>query len=88
MTKPAEPERVGGLVAAPRLVERLVDTRQVTHSTMAIQELMHTVGVLDPADPRTPGVVQAVCGQIETMLEHRVFAPDAVPAPTGFHVHA
>ncbi len=62
---------------APRLVERMVDTRQVNHSTVAIQELMHTVGVLDPADRRTPAVVDAICAQIEAMPEHRVVAPDA-----------
>jgi hypothetical protein len=44
---------------------------------VAIQELMHTVGVLDPTDQRTPAVVEAVCGQIEAMPEHRIFAPDA-----------
>jgi hypothetical protein len=33
---------------APVLVEQLVDTRQFNHSTVAIQELMHTVGVLNP----------------------------------------
>ena len=62
---------------APRLVEHLVDTRQVNHSTVAIQELMHTVGVLDPADQRTLAAVEAVRGQIEAMPEHRIFAPDA-----------
>lgn len=62
---------------APRLVEQLVDTRQVNHSTVAIQQLMHTVGVLDPADPRTAAAVEAVCGQVESMPEHRIFAPDA-----------
>jgi len=62
---------------APGLVEQLVDTRQVNHSTVAIQELMHTVGVLDPEDRRTAAVVEAVSHQIEAMAEHRVFAPDA-----------
>ena len=62
---------------APRLVEQLIDTRQVNHSTVAIQELMHTIGVLDPADRRTAAVVAAVSDQIEAMPEHRVFAPDA-----------
>ena len=62
---------------APALVEQLIDIRQVNHSTVAIQELMHIVGVLDPDDPRTAAVVEAVGGQIEAMPEHRVFAPDA-----------
>jgi len=44
---------------APTVVEQLIDARQVNHSTVAIQELMHTVGVLDPDDPRTAAVVEA-----------------------------
>ena len=62
---------------APALVEQLIDTRQVNHSMVAIQELMHTIGVLDPDDPRTGAVVEAVTGQIQAMPEHRVFVPDA-----------
>ena len=62
---------------APGLVEQLIDTRQVNHSTVAIQELMHTLGVLDPDDPRTAAVVEAVSSQIEAMPEHRLFVPDA-----------
>ena len=62
---------------APALVERLIDTRQVNHSTVAIQELMHTIGVLDPGDPRTAAVVDAVTSSIQAMPEHRLFTPDA-----------
>ena len=60
----------------PRLVEQLVEIRQVNHSTVAIQELMHTLGVLNPNDRRTAAVVAAVSRQIEAMPDHRVFAPD------------
>jgi predicted nucleic acid-binding protein len=62
---------------APPLVEQLVAARQVNHSTVAIQELMHTVGRLNPADKRTPSVVKAIQLQIEAMPDHRAFAPDA-----------
>lgn len=62
---------------APSLVEQLVAIRQVNHSTIAIQELTHTVGVLDPNDRRTPAVIAQVRAQIEAMPEHRVFVPDA-----------
>jgi hypothetical protein len=62
---------------APDLVEQLIEARQVNHSTVAIQELMHTVGVLEPSDPRTGSVVKTIRGQIEAMPDHRVFAPDA-----------
>ncbi len=63
--------------AAPAVVGRLVETRHVNHSTVAIQELMHTIGVLDPNDRRTAAVVGAVRDQIEAMPDHRVFLPDA-----------
>lgn len=62
---------------APDLVEKLVDSRQTNHSTIAIQELTHTVGVLDPSDPRTKGVVRVIQDQIEAMPAHRIFTPDA-----------
>lgn len=61
---------------APFLVERLVETRQVNHSTVAIQELVHAIGVLDPGDHRTRTVVSAIRRQIEAMPDHRVFVPD------------
>ena len=38
---------------------------------------MHTVGVLDPINRRTPAAVQTVCGQIEAMPAHRICTPDA-----------
>jgi len=62
---------------AAGLVEQLIDTRQVNHSTVAIQELMHTVGVLNPDDRYTATVVEAISHQINAMPEHRVFTPDA-----------
>ena len=62
---------------APDLVEKLIETRQINHSSVAIQELMHTVGVLNPADRRTPGAVAEIRSQIEAMPDHRVFAPDS-----------
>jgi len=62
---------------APALVEQLVETRPVNHSTAAIQELMHTVGVLRPDDGRTASVIGAIRTQIAAMPEHRQFTPDA-----------
>ncbi len=61
---------------SPVIVEDLIDARQVNHSTIAIQELMHTVGTLNPVDPRTPSVINEIRRQIEAMPAHRVFAPD------------
>jgi predicted nucleic acid-binding protein len=62
---------------APSLVERLIETRQINHSTVAIQELMHTVGVLKPDDARTAAVIDQIGRQINAMPDHRVFSPDA-----------
>ncbi len=61
---------------APDIVEQLIEARFANHSTVAVQELMHTVGVLKPDDPRTPAVHAAIETQIKAMPEHRLFAPD------------
>ena len=61
---------------SPQLLDDLIELRQVNHSTVAIQELMHTVGVLDPADVRTEGVIAEISKQIKAMPPHRIFAPD------------
>jgi hypothetical protein len=61
---------------SPDILDDLVAARIVNHSTIAIQELMHTVGVLDPGDPRTPSVTGEIGRLIEAMPAHRIFAPD------------
>lgn len=61
----------------PRVLDDLVARRQVNHSTVAIQELMHSVGVLDPSDRRTAAVVAVIRKQIKAMPSHRIFTPDA-----------
>lgn len=61
---------------SPEVLDDLVAQRQVNHSTVAIGELMHTVGVLDPSDPRTAGVIAEIGKQIKAMPPHRIFAPD------------
>lgn len=61
---------------SPDVVESLTATRQVKHSSVAIQELMHVVGVLDPDDRRTPGAIAEIRGLIRSMPPHRIFAPD------------
>jgi predicted nucleic acid-binding protein len=62
---------------APEVVEDLLAIRIVNHSTVAVQELMHTVGVLDPDDPRSEQAVSAIEKAIDAMPSHRVFTPDA-----------
>ena len=61
---------------SPPVLDDLIAHRQVNHSTVAIQELMHTVGVLNPADARTARVIAEIGKQIRAMPPHRVFAPD------------
>ncbi len=61
---------------SPRVLDDLVAQRQVNHSTVAIQELMHTVGALNPSDPRTATAIDEIGKQIKAMPPHRLFAPD------------
>jgi len=62
---------------SPQVLDDLIAQRQVNHSTVAIQELMHTVGVLQPSDGRTAGVIAEIGKQIKAMPQHRIFAPDS-----------
>jgi len=61
---------------SPQILDDLIAQRQVNHSTVAIQELMHTVGVLKPSDARTATVIDVIGKQIRAMPPHRIFAPD------------
>jgi len=61
----------------PLRLDDLITLRQVNHSTVAIQELMHIVGVLQPLDSRTAGVIDEIGKQIKAMPRHRIFAPDS-----------
>lgn len=58
------------------LLDDLIAQRQVNHSTVAVQELMHTVGVLNPADKRTARVTAEIGKQVRAMPPHRIFTPD------------
>ena len=61
---------------SPQVLDELIAHRQINHSTVAIQELMHTVGVLDPSDARSVATIAEIGKQIKAMPAHRVFAPD------------
>jgi predicted nucleic acid-binding protein len=61
---------------SPGIVQSLTARRQVNHSTVAVQELMHIVGVLHPEDRRTAGAVAEIRGLIRSMPPYRIFAPD------------
>jgi len=62
---------------SPPALADVISQRQVNHSTVAISELMHTVGVLHPADARTPAAIAEIGKQIKAMPRHRIFAPDS-----------
>lgn len=61
---------------SPHILDDLIALRQANHSTVAIQELMHTVGALNPSDARTATVIDAIGHQIRAMPPHRIFTPD------------
>lgn len=61
---------------APDVVAELLHLRLSNHSTVAVQELMHTVGVLDPQHPGSRMVIRQIGIAINGMPSHRVFAPD------------
>jgi hypothetical protein len=61
---------------SPQMLDDLIAQRQVNHSTVAIRELMYTVGVLKPSDARSAGVVAEIGKQIKAMPPHRIFVPD------------
>jgi hypothetical protein len=61
---------------APDSISDLLKVRLSNHSTVAVQELMHTVGVLDPAHPSTKGVIRQIGVVFDGMPAHRIFTPD------------
>jgi len=61
----------------PDLVHDLLGLRVNNHSTIAVQELMHTVGVLDPRHAGTRTAVRQIGLLVKTMPPHRVFTPDS-----------
>jgi hypothetical protein len=58
----------------PEALDDLFQKRR--HSMIAIQELMHLIGRLDPGDRRTADVVKRIGDLIRSMPAHRIFAPD------------
>jgi len=61
----------------PAVVDDLIEARLSNHSTVAIAEMMHSVGRLDPADSRTSDAVASIGRVIGLMRPHRLFEPDA-----------
>jgi hypothetical protein len=61
---------------APDAVADLFKVRRSNHSIIAVQELMHTVGVLDPAHSGTKGAIRQIGVVLAGMPAHRIFTPD------------
>lgn len=61
---------------APPALEDLISIRTTNHSTVAAQELLHAVGALDPADPRTRRAVATIARVLDAVPPHRLFVPD------------
>lgn len=60
--------------APPELVE-LLRVRQVNHSSVAMGELVHNFGRLDPAHVGTKAILSPIRKTIEGIPSHRSFAP-------------
>lgn len=62
---------------APDIVSEMLKIRLSNHSAVAVQELMHSVGVLDPAHAGTRDVIRQIGIVLAGMPGHRIFTPDA-----------
>lgn len=60
---------------APPEVKELLVGRLKMHSSVALGELTHLFGRLDPADPRTPRTLSQLRGAIEDIPAHRLQVP-------------
>jgi predicted nucleic acid-binding protein len=68
----------------PALVAEVLRVRQLNHSSVAVGELAHLLGRLDPAHPATAGVCAMVEHTIAAIPAHRLLAPaSAVTAEAG-----
>ena len=60
----------------PDHVRDLLRARLSHHSSTAIQELVHSIGALDPSDLRTAAVQKSINDVVREMPDHRVIVPD------------
>jgi hypothetical protein len=61
----------------PTDVDELLQLRIVNHSTIALAELTHLFGRLDPKHAGTRGVLSSISGVIDDIPTHRLTAPSA-----------
>lgn len=60
----------------PAAVGELLKVRQIHHSAVALAELTHVLGRLDPSHPKTAATKKSVQGTIMAIPEHRLQAPN------------
>jgi predicted nucleic acid-binding protein len=60
---------------APEQIRRVLAARISNHSGVALSELTHLFGRLDPWDARTPTVLAEIAGAISDIPGHRLSAP-------------
>ncbi|BAK66621.1 hypothetical protein SLG_19460 [Sphingobium sp. SYK-6] len=61
----------------PVEVDRLLENRIVNHSSVALGEMTHLMGALDPADKRTASVLKMLGRTIDDIPEHRLSVPSS-----------
>jgi predicted nucleic acid-binding protein len=59
----------------PAQAEALLKTRQLRHSNIAVSELAHLFGRLDPAHPKTTATLDKIGRVIEAIPPHRLSTP-------------
>jgi hypothetical protein len=59
----------------PAHVEEMIQSRIVNHSAIALAELTHLIGALNPAHPGTPSVLKPLNKMIDAIPQHRVIVP-------------
>jgi predicted nucleic acid-binding protein len=59
----------------PVEVDQILETRIVNHSTVALAELTHLIGALDPAHRGTTGALKSIGQTIDDIPTHRLTAP-------------
>jgi predicted nucleic acid-binding protein len=60
----------------PTALRSLLRLRTVHHSVVAMQEILHAIGVLDPAHPETAKNVAAIRALLDGIPLHRLYTPD------------
>jgi hypothetical protein len=61
----------------PQNIHDLVRLRQINHSTVALAEMLHTLGRLDPLHPDTTMAANQIATLLGAIRPHRLFQPDA-----------